>query len=81
MARGKYLTDVERDAIRIGVKLGLNAPAIANYLGRTRDGIHKEIKRLKNDGTIDDMPLSFLVDAVGRDMQRVEADRQRELAR
>ena len=76
MARAKYINEREREAIRIGLAVGLNAPAIAHYLGRTKKGIYNEIQRLQEDGTIADMPMVFLVEAIGRDMQRVENERQ-----
>ena len=76
MARAKYINDREREAIRIGLKIGLNAPAIAHYLGRTKKGIYTEVERLNDDGTIAALPLVFLVEAIGRDMQRVENERQ-----
>ena len=81
MAKAKYINEIEREAIRIGVSIKLNAPAIANYLGRNKQTIYNEIEKLEKDGTIANLPMTFLVEAVGRDMMRCEAERQAGMCR
>lgn len=76
MAKAKYINEIEREAIRIGLSIKLNAPAIAHYLGRNKQTVYNEIEKLEKDGTIGNMPMPFLVEAIGRDMQRSEAERQ-----
>lgn len=76
MAKAKYITEVERDAIRVGLSIKLTAPAIGHYLGRSKQGIYNEIQRLEQDGTLRNLPVPFLVEALARDMMRKENERQ-----
>jgi len=66
MARGKYITEFERDCIRIGVFYGASGAAIARFLGRTKGGVRNHIERMRADGTIEDVPFAFVRAEIGR---------------
>lgn len=76
MAKGKFITDLERECIRIGYSINLNAPAIAHYLGRNRVSVHNEINKMIKDGTIGMIPFEFVVENIAKDMMRAENERQ-----
>lgn len=64
MAKAKYITDFEREIIKIGHSQGIYPMQISRYLGRTRVAVHQQIEKMKQDGTIDDLPLAFVVDEI-----------------
>jgi hypothetical protein len=68
MAKSKFITDDEKDLIRIGVALGNSDADIARFIGRKRPTVtvwrHKMIK----DGTIGNLPFDFVVDDVSEKM-------------
>jgi len=66
MARGKWITEFERDCIRIGVYYGASGAAIARFLGRTKGGVRNHIERMRDDGTLENVPLAFVREEIGR---------------
>ncbi len=64
MARGKLISEFERDVIRIGHSRGMFPLEISKFLGRTRVAVHVQIEKMKEDGTIDNVPLSFVADEI-----------------
>lgn len=64
MAKGPYITDFERDVIRIGIAAGIKAPKIALFLGRNKMGIYNQIKKMESDGTLQNVPLAFVCDEI-----------------
>jgi hypothetical protein len=66
MAKGKYITDFERDLIRCGIAYGCNAPAIALFLGRNRMAVYNQIAAMRTAGTLQDVPLSAAASVIGR---------------
>lgn len=79
MAKGKFITELEREYIRIGYSIDLNAPAIAHYLGRDRVTVHNEINKMKKNETIGMIPFEFVVENIAKDMMRTEKARQAEM--
>tara|TARA_R110002073_G_scaffold46499_2_gene126859 strand:+ start:6333 stop:6560 length:228 start_codon:yes stop_codon:yes gene_type:complete len=73
MARAKYITEFEKDVIRIGVANGFSAPAISRFLGRQKMAIYRHIEILRDDGTLGNVPLEFVADEIAIAMQRKEA--------
>lgn len=69
MARAKYITEFEKDCIRIGVAAGLNAPTIARFLGRQKLAIYRHIEKLTEDGTLGDVPLEFVASEIAAAMK------------
>jgi IS30 family transposase len=65
MARGKWITEFERDCIRIGVYYGASGAAIARFLGRTKGGVRNHIERMRDEGTLGNLPLAFVTDVIG----------------
>jgi IS30 family transposase len=66
MARGKWITEFERDCIRIGVYYGASGAAIARFLGRTKGGVRNHIERMRDEGTLGNLPLDFVKEEIGR---------------
>ena len=70
MARGKFISEFERDVIRIGVDAGYKAPQIARFLGRTKVVVYRHIEEMTESGTIGNLPLAFvsseIAGAIGR---------------
>lgn len=64
MARGAYITEFEREIIRIGHARGLTGGQIAKYLRRERTGIYRIIKEMEDDGTLANVPFDFICDDV-----------------
>lgn len=73
MAHGKYITAEEADVIRVGVHLGFKAPRIAKALGRNRVTIHNHIKKMEAEGTLGNLPMAFLVEAIGNEIRAAGA--------
>jgi predicted transcriptional regulator len=71
MAKNSYITDFERDLIRIGFGSGLNASAIARYIGRNRMAVHNQMRNMSNSGTITLIPTGLSAENIAKDMQRV----------
>jgi hypothetical protein len=65
MAKGKYITDFERDVIRCGVSFGCNAPQIAVFLGRNRMAVYNQISAMRQAGTLEELPGDFLAAQIG----------------
>jgi IS30 family transposase len=63
VARGKYITENERDTMRVGVKHGLTIAEIAKGMGRTRMGVNTHVKAMRDAGTLSDRPLLPHVEA------------------
>ncbi len=51
--RGRNFSEADRDAIRILLSHGYTVRKIAAIMGRGKSGIHGQIQRMKQDGTID----------------------------
>lgn len=60
MARAKWFSKDELDIIRLGVKAGHGNQRIADYLGRTRQGVAKQINRMREEGTLENYPFDFM---------------------
>ena len=73
MARAKYITDFEKDVIRIGVANGIKAPAIARFLGRKKMAIYRHIELLEQDGTLGNVPMEFVADEIAAAIKAKEA--------
>ncbi|WGT50163.1 helix-turn-helix domain-containing protein [Thioclava nitratireducens] len=70
MARGKFITDFERDCIRIGKARGLENATIARALKRTQAAIGQQVRMMEEDGTLGNLPLTFMVDEIADMMRR-----------
>ena len=66
MAKAKYISDFERDVIRIGVSRGIKAPQIARFLNREKMTIYNHIKAMQQAGTLENLPLCFVADEIAR---------------
>lgn len=64
MARGKFITDFERDMIRIGHSEGIGDATIARALRRTPASVGQQIKKMRAAGTLDDLPFVFVVEEI-----------------
>lgn len=64
MAHGKFISEFERDVIRIGIAHGLSVPQIAKFLHRNRVAIHNHKKAMEDAGTIDRLPFGFVCDEI-----------------
>jgi len=72
MAKAKYITDFERDCIRIGVAAGATDAAIGRFLGRNKMAVGNHHKAMAAAGTLDNLPLAFVTDEIGRSILRHE---------
>lgn len=75
MARGRLITDFERDCIRIGHSRGVSNTAISKFLGRTLPVIGLQIKAMREAGTLTDVPFDFVADEVAKAMRTHEVNR------
>lgn len=64
MAKAAYISDFERDVIRIGHSRGIKAPDIARFLGRTKVAVYNQIKAMDAAGTLENLPLCFVADEI-----------------
>lgn len=69
MARGKFISEFERDVIRIGHARGVKNGQIAKYLGRTRECVWQQVRKMQADGTINNLPFSFAAEEIARAMK------------
>lgn len=65
MSKGKFISDFERDIIRIGYSTGATQAQIARFCHRSKSTICVQIQKMIEDGTIDNLPLSFVCDEIG----------------
>lgn len=63
MARGKYFTEYERELIRIGTARGLNPSRIAKAIGRTPQGVRKQVQRMQERGAMAVSVFAVVADA------------------
>lgn len=70
MARAKFITDFEAEIIRIGHNRGFKAPTIARYLGRNKVTVYNHIHKMKEAGTLDNMPFDFVAEEIAKGMQK-----------
>lgn len=68
MAKAKFISEFERDVIRIGHFQGTKAPAIGRFLNRSKQAIYNEIKAMTDAGTIDNRPMCFVCKEIGAAM-------------
>lgn len=64
MARGKFISDFEREVIRIGVSDGIKAPQIGRFLGRTKVAIYQQIEAMTAAGKMEPTTLPFVADEI-----------------
>ena len=69
MARGKYVSDFEKDVMRIGVVRGKNITEIADYLGRTKMCVSIHVRKMRAAGTLENLPFGFLADDIAGDIE------------
>lgn len=69
MAKAKFITDFERDCIRIGHARGVRPVQVARWLKRSRITVHKQIAAMRDAGTLDDLPMCFVVDEIAEAMR------------
>lgn len=74
MARGKYISDFEREIIKIGVHHGYKAPAIARYLGREKMTVYNHIKAMQAKGMMGGLPFDFLQEQICKGIDASEAE-------
>lgn len=70
MPRGTLISDFERDIIRIGKAKGIQNADIARALGRTRASVTQQVKAMTERGTLDELPLAFVVDDIADMIRR-----------
>ena len=70
MAKAKYISDFEREVMRIGHARGFNAPQIARFLKRGKMVVYNHIKRMEADGTLENLPLCFVVDDIAEAIRK-----------
>jgi hypothetical protein len=71
MARGRFITEFERECIRIGKSKDISNATIARALSRTKAAIGQQVKEMEEAGTIADLPMVFIVDDIA-DMLRTK---------
>jgi transposase len=60
MAKAKYISEFERDVMRIGAANGYTAPQIARFLKRGKMVVYNHIKAMEAEGTLQNLPLCFV---------------------
>lgn len=64
MARARFITDFERDCIRIGKAYGVENATIARALKRTKPAITQQVQAMTEAGTLDNLPLAFVCEDI-----------------
>lgn len=75
MARGRLITDFERDFIRIGKVQGVDNATIARALKRTPASICQQVKAMEESGTIHAIPNVAMIDDIADMIRRAGAKR------
>lgn len=70
MARGKFITEFERDCIRIGKASGVENATIARALKRTPAAVGQQITAMERAGTLKNLPMIFIVEEVAEMLRR-----------
>lgn len=70
MARGKFITDFEKDVIRIGISRGIAKATIARALKRRKSAIGQQVQRMADENTLDNLPMVFVVDEIAQWIER-----------
>lgn len=70
MARGRFITNFEKECIRIGKAKNIDNATIARALNRTKAAIGQQVKAMEEAGTLEDLPLAFVVDDIAEMMRR-----------
>lgn len=70
MSRAKHITDFERDCIRIGLHHGLSGPQIAAFLGRHTNVIYAQRDKMRDNGTLENLPLDFMTEEIAEAIRR-----------
>lgn len=70
MARGKFISDFERDVIRIGISRDLKAPQIARFLGRSKVAVYQQISAMEAEGTMENTVLDFVSEEIAQAIRR-----------
>lgn len=73
MAKAKYISEFERDVMRIGAANGYSAPQIARFLKRGKMVVYNHIKAMERDGTLGDLPLCFVADEIAAAIGKADA--------
>lgn len=64
MAKARYISDLELDLIRIGIARGHSCIKIAKFMGRSKQVVYNHAEKMRENGTLGDLPLEFVVDEV-----------------
>lgn len=75
MARGKFITKFEKECIRIGKSQGIDNATIARALKRTPAAVGQQIKAMEEDGTLDNLPMIFMIEDVADMLRKAGARR------
>ena len=70
MARGGFISEFERDCIRIGKNRGVDNATIARALKRTKAAVGNHVKAMTDAGTLDDLPIAFVCDDIADMLRR-----------
>lgn len=72
MAKAKYISDFERDVMRIGADRGYKAPQISRFLKRGKMVVYNHIKAMEKAGTLNDLPMCFVADEIAEAIGRAD---------
>lgn len=64
MAKAKYISDFERDVMRIGAQNGFKAPQIARFLKRGKMVVYNHLKAMEAEGTLKALPMCFIEEEI-----------------
>ena len=70
MARGKYITDFEKECIRIGLAAGIKPATIARALGRNKAAITAHCKVISENLEAAQEPFPFVADDIADMLRR-----------
>ncbi len=62
MAAAKFFSDTEKEYIKAGVSRGVEVTRIAKALGRNRQAVYKQIKSMRANNTLQNLPFDTVVD-------------------
>ena len=72
LARGKHITEYERETIRIGLAHNVPVKKIAGFLGRTERVIYQQRDKMEADGSLQALPFPFVAEPMAEAMKRHE---------
>ena len=70
MAKAKFISEREREVIRVGLHHGIPQKKIAAALNRSNGAVCQQVQRMREDGTLHDLPLPFMAELIRKGLDQ-----------